>query len=53
MEFNTYCLPDKKVVVVTKRETGEECSKVRQVSSGRVLSDEKTGPDNDQVRELT
>ena len=51
MEFDAYCLPDKRVVVVTKRDSLEDCSKIRQTSSEKVLSDEKTGPDCDQVRE--
>ncbi len=53
MNFDVYCMPDKRVVVVTKREVGEDCSKIRQTSGNRILTDDKTGPDNDQVHETT
>jgi hypothetical protein len=53
MEFSVYCMPDKRVVVVTKREVGEDCSKIRQTSGNRILTDEKTGPDSDDVHEST
>jgi len=52
MDFDVYCMPDKRVVVVTKREVGENCSKIRQTSNNRILEDTPTGPDNDDVREI-
>ena len=52
MEFSTYCLPDKRVVVVTKREEGETCDSVVKASERRATSNEVTGPDADHVREV-
>lgn len=54
MKYAVYCYEDgTSETEVLEREEGENCEKIKVITSavGRELSDERTGPDCDQVHE--
>ena len=53
MKYTVTCTKDNIQVEVTERAQGEQCSVIRQVISGDIVDDEKTGPEYDEVSEFT
>ena len=52
MVVETTIFPDGRLISeVVERETGENCEHIRMLNTGYVVSEEKTGPDCDEVHE--